>query len=139
LHYYYYRVAAVDNQDSVSDYSPELVVITTDIWNQPGAELPQVTAISSNYPNPFNISTVVVYRVANLGPQPAEIRIDIYDVVGRKVRTLVNERKEAGEHRISWDGKDDWGNRLSSGVYFARISQWGLELSGKPRKLMLIK
>jgi hypothetical protein len=138
-HNYYYRVSAADNQDNVSDYSPELPVITTDIWDQAGAELPQITAISSNYPNPFNLSTIVVYRVANLGPQPAKIEIDIYDVVGRKVRTLVNERKEAGEHRIIWDGRDDNGGQLSSGVYFARISQWGLALSGQPRKLVLIK
>jgi hypothetical protein len=139
LHDYYYRIAAVDNQDNVSGYSPELIVITSGIWNQSGPELPQLTAISRNYPNPFNNSTMIVYRVANLGPMPAQIKIDIYDAVGRKVRTLVNERKEAGEHRINWDGRDDLGGQLSSGVYFAKISQWGLELSGRPRKLTLIK
>jgi len=139
LHYYYYRVAAVDNQDNVSGYSAELVVITTDIWNQPGAELPQVTAISSNYPNPFNVSTVVVYRVANLGPMPAQININIYDITGRKGRELVNQRKEVGVHRVTWDGKNESGERCPSGVYFAKISQWDISLAGKPRKLVLLK
>jgi len=138
-HNYFYRIASVDNQDNISDYSEELEVLTTDIWNQPGATLPQITSIKTNYPNPFNISTTIVYWVANLGPIPADIEINIYDIVGRKVRTLIKERRDIGEHTIIWDGKDDNGNECSTGVYFARISQWGLEVSGKPRKLVLVK
>ena len=138
-HNYFYRIASVDNQDNISDYSEELEVLTTGIWNQPGAILPQITSIKTSYPNPFNISTTIVYWVANLGPIPAEIEINIYDIVGRKVRTLIKERRDIGEHTIIWDGKDDNGNECSTGVYFARISQWGLEVSGKPRKLVLVK
>jgi len=94
----------------------------------------------SNYPNPFNSSTTIIYHVANIGPIPAEIKIDIYDILGRKVRTLINERKEVGEHKITWDGRDDDGVDLPSGVYFARIVQWGMKkhLSSK-RKLVLIR
>jgi len=138
-HNYYYKIASIDNQNNVSDYSEELEVITTDIWGQTGATLPQITSIKANYPNPFNISTTIVYFVANLGPIPAEIEINIYDITGRKVRTLINERRDIGEHIVVWDGRDDSGNDCSTGVYFARISQWGLEVSGKPRKLVLIK
>jgi len=136
---YYYRISAVDNQDNVSDYSDELEVITTDIWGQPGAILPQITSIKTSYPNPFNTSTTIGYYVANLGPIPAEIEINIYDITGRKVRILINEWRDIGEHSAVWDGKDDKGNECSTGVYFARISQWGLQISGKPRKLVLIK
>ena len=138
-HNYYYRIASLDNQDNVSDYSEELEVLTTGIWDQPGEALPQITTIKTNYPNPFNTSTTIVYWVANLGPVPAEIKIYIYDITGRKVRTLINDRKEVGEHNIIWDGKDDNGADCSTGVYFSKISQWGLELSGKPKKLVLVK
>jgi len=94
----------------------------------------------SNYPNPFNSSTTIIYHVANIGPIPAEIKIDIYDILGRKVRTLINERKEVGEHKITWDGRDDNVVDLPSGVYFARIVQWGMKkhLSFQ-KKLVLIR
>ncbi|MCD6163722.1 MAG: T9SS type A sorting domain-containing protein [candidate division Zixibacteria bacterium] len=138
-HNYYYRIASVDNQDNISDYSEELEIALTDIWNQSGAALPRITSIKTNYPNPFNTSTTIVYSVANLGPIPAEIKISIYDITGRKVRTLLDERRDIGEHNVIWDGRDDYGSECSSGVYFAKISQWSLELSGKPKKLVLIK
>ena len=137
-HNYYYRIASIDNQDNISDYSEELEVITTGIWGS-GTTLPQITSIKTNYPNPFNTSTTIIYSVANLGPIPAEIEINIYDITGRKIRTLVNEKKDIGEYSVIWDGKDDYGNDCSSGIYFAKISQWQLEISGKPRKIMLVK
>jgi hypothetical protein len=113
--------------------------VTTGIWDQAGIELPRITSITNNYPNPFNSSTTIVYTVANLGPIPAEIEISIYDIVGRKVRTLINERRDIGEHNVIWDGRDDSGIECATGVYFAKISQWELEISGKPRKLVLVK
>jgi len=136
---YYYRIASSDNQGNRSEYSPELAVMVTGVWNGEGAEMPRMTVIESNYPNPFNSSTTIVYSVANLGPLPAEITIEIYDITGRKIRTLIHERKEAGIHKIVWDGKDDSGNDLTSGTYFARISQWAISFMNKPSKLVLLK
>lgn len=135
---YYYRISAMDNQGNVSDYSDELEVVSTGLWDGEGAEIPRMTVIKSNYPNPFNSATTIVYTVANLGPIPAQVNINIYDILGRRVRALVDEKKEIGIHRIAWDGRDDSGNVCPSGVYFARISQWDLEL-GSPRKIMLIR
>jgi hypothetical protein len=93
-HDYYYRISAVDNQDNMSDYSEELAVIITSTWGQPGVERPRITAITSSYPNPFNSQTTIVYYVADIGPIPAQINIDIYDILGRKVRTLVDAESE---------------------------------------------
>jgi hypothetical protein len=138
-HNYYYRIAAVDNQDNLSDYSIELEVITTGVEGGWGAEMPTITAIESNYPNPFNSQTTIIYTVANLGPIPAQINIDIYDIMGRKVRKLVDERIPAGKHRITWDGKNDAGSDCPSGVYFARISQWDVEYLDRHQKLVLMK
>ncbi len=136
---YYYRIAAVDNQDNLSDYSEELEVVTTGIEGGWGAEMPTITAIQSNYPNPFNSQTTIIYTVANLGPLPAQINIDIYDIMGRKVRNLVNERRGAGKHRITWDGRNDSGSECPSGVYFARISQWGVDYLDRHQKLVLLR
>ncbi len=136
---YYYRIASLDNQGNLSDYSVELAVEMTGIWDDGDIELPRITAIESNYPNPFNSQTTIVYSVADLGPVPAQIDIDIYDVLGRKLRTLVNELKEVGVHRVEWDGRDETGAEMPSGVYFAKISQWGISVLHKPKKLILIR
>jgi hypothetical protein len=138
-HNYYYRVSAADNQYNFSGYSPELPVFTSDIWPDEGAQLPKITSIQTNYPNPFNATTTIIYQVADLGPQPAEIKIYIYDITGRQVKELVNQRKEVGVHRVTWDGKNESGETCPSGVYFAKISQWDIPLAGKPRKLVLLK
>lgn len=136
---YYYRIAAVDDQDNLSEYSEELAVLLTDIDASAGAELPTITTIDANYPNPFNSSTTIVYTVANLGPIPAEIKIEIYDILGRKVRTLLNERREVGKYRVTWNGKNDSGTDLPSGIYFAKIGQWGVDFLSRPVKLVLAK
>ncbi len=135
----YYRLSALDNQGNESEYSEELAVIQTGIWNGMGAELPTVTTIKDNYPNPFNSSTTIIYSVANLGPIPAQINIDIYDILGRKVRSLIDDRMEVGIFRISWDGRDDAGDDCPSGVYFARITQWNVKMLGKNKKLVLMR
>ncbi len=136
---YYYRIAAIDNQGNQSEYSPELRMDLTDVWDEAGTPLPRVSVISSNYPNPFNSATTLVYSVANLGPIPAEIEITIYDIMGRKVRTLQRERKDVGVHRVIWNGKDDAGSDLSSGMYFAKITQWGIDSSSTPKKIILMR
>ncbi len=138
-HDYYYRISSVDDQDNMSDYSEELEVILTSIWGEPGVERPKITAITSSYPNPFNSQTTIVYHVADIGPIPAQINIDIYDIMGRKVRELVDERKEIGSHTITWDGRNDARSDCPSGVYFARISQWGEPRLSSKRKLVLLR
>ncbi|UCE66246.1 MAG: T9SS type A sorting domain-containing protein, partial [Candidatus Zixiibacteriota bacterium] len=136
---YYYRIASLDNQGNVSDYSEELAVITTGIGGGWGAETPTITAIQSSYPNPFNSQTTIVYSVANLGPIPAQININIYDIMGRLVRRLVDERKEVGVYRITWEGRNDEGSECPSGVYFAKITQWDLDFMARHRKLILLR
>ncbi|MDX9870495.1 MAG: choice-of-anchor J domain-containing protein [Candidatus Cloacimonadales bacterium] len=90
------------------------------------------TSLISNYPNPFNPSTTIKYELANEG----NVAIDIYNVKGQKIRSLVNERQSAGLHSINWDGTDDNGKKVSSGIYFFNMK------SGKytsTRKMILMK
>jgi hypothetical protein len=74
-------------------------------------------ALAQNYPNPFNPSTTVAFSLA----QTVDVSLAIYDVTGRLVRTLVNESRPAGNHKVTWNGLDDLGSRVASGVYFYRM------------------
>jgi photosystem II stability/assembly factor-like uncharacterized protein len=96
--------------------------------------------LSQNYPNPFNPETVIEYQL----PEAGRVSLKIYDLVGREVRTLINEEKPAGYHRVRWDGKDNAGQKLNSGVYFYRL-QVGTLSNGleqdfvQTRKVVLLK
>jgi hypothetical protein len=78
---------------------------------------PTEFGLRQNYPNPFNPATVIEYAL----PKPSEVKIEIYNILGQKVRHLVDELQEPGYKKIFWDGRDDGGNEISSGVYFYRL------------------
>jgi len=71
----------------------------------------------SNHPNPFNPYTTIRYTIGNVG----NVMINVYNVRGQRVRTLLNENREPGHHSVVWNGTDDTGRALSSGIYFYRI------------------
>ncbi|PJA28925.1 MAG: hypothetical protein CO189_03765 [candidate division Zixibacteria bacterium CG_4_9_14_3_um_filter_46_8] len=73
--------------------------------------------IKQNYPNPFNARTTITYQVPNAG----NVRLDIYDILGRKVRTLVDGFNLIGPHQVSWDALNDNGGTVSTGIYFYRL------------------
>jgi predicted outer membrane repeat protein len=77
-----------------------------------GANLPLKVSLSQNHPNPFNPSTIIQYDL----PRAADVRLEIFDILGRRIETLIDARQEAGHHTAIWDGKDN-----SSGIYFYRI------------------
>ena len=79
--------------------------------SEPGARL------EATFPNPFRRSTNVAFSVATAGP----ISLEVFDVGGRHVQTLVSEFRPAGRHTIAWDGVDDAGRPVSGGVYFVRL------------------
>ncbi|HEX7402330.1 MAG TPA: T9SS type A sorting domain-containing protein [candidate division Zixibacteria bacterium] len=81
------------------------------------ASLPKEFDLRQNYPNPFNPTTVIEYAL----PKPSQVKIQIYNILGRRVRNLIDQRQEPGYQTIHWDGKDDSGNEVSSGIYFYRI------------------
>ena len=76
--------------------------------------LPTVTELNGNYPNPFNPTTKIKFSLK----ADSKVLLNIYNVRGQKVKTLINDRMQAGYHSIVWDGRDDSGKSVSSGVYF---------------------
>lgn len=94
---------------------------------------PEGFELGQNYPNPFNPVTNVEFRLSN----PAWVRLKIYDLMGRKVKTLVNGRRVAGTYTVVWDGTDDTGKPVVSGVYFYRL--WVNNRFVATRKMLLIR
>jgi hypothetical protein len=78
---------------------------------------PGRSLLSQNRPNPFNPSTAIPFSLAGMG----RVRIDIYDVQGRHIKTLVDRVESAGPHEALWQGDSDAGSRVGSGVYFYRM------------------
>jgi len=86
----------------------------------------------SNYPNPFNASTTIEYVM----PVDGMVKLEIYDVLGRNVNTLINGYTEAGVYSVLWNGTDNLGATLSSGLYFVQIEYAG---GISNQKIMLLK
>ena len=92
-------------------------IVTDAAEDELDVEGPSVLSLYQNYPNPFNLSTEIFFML----PKRSHVRIVIYDLVGRLVRELTDQEYDPGVHRICWDGRDDMGIPVASGVYLYRI------------------
>jgi hypothetical protein len=95
-------------------------------------QTPSVLALHSNYPNPFNPSTTINFSL----PTKAQTRLVIYNVRGQKVKVLLSDTLDCGNHSVVWNGRDDSNRPVASGIYFARLEQSG---ATKISKMMLMK
>ena len=96
------------------------------------ALIPEVFALHQNYPNPFNPSTSLRYDL----PENSFVNITIYDMMGREVKTLVNQSQDAGYKSVVWNATNDYGRPVSAGIYLYQI-QAGKYISTK--KMVLLK
>jgi hypothetical protein len=118
-----------------------IVILVSDVKDQTGSrEAPSEFTLSQNYPNPFNLSTQIDFTLAHSG----FVSLNIYDILGRKVKTLVSENLSAGYKSVLWDGRNDSGENISSGVYFYRLKVISSPSTGtgdfsETRKLLLLK
>ncbi|MBN1781144.1 T9SS type A sorting domain-containing protein, partial [bacterium] len=110
---YYYQVTAV-YEEGESGPSNESWIVYNTAEKTGGEETPDRFELLQNYPNPFNMSTTVRYHL----PESEFVRIDIYNILGHPVKTLVRENQDAGAYRVNWHGTNDRGNGVSSGLYF---------------------
>lgn len=88
--------------------------------------------LKQNYPNPFNPSTNISFNLQNSG----DINLEIYNLKGQKVSTLLDRKMNAGEHSITWMGKDQNGQNVASGVYFYKLNFSGVT---QTKKMILLK
>ena len=97
------------------------------------ASLPLHFGLAQNYPNPFNSSTVIGFDL----PHSDEIELSVHNLMGQKVAELIDGLRAAGAYALHWDGRDDGGRELASGVYVYRL-QAGNELV-ETRKMALVR
>ena len=101
-----------------SENGPFNLTISENVLNLlDNADLPNQYALLPNYPNPFNPQTTIDYQI----PEAGHVTIDIFDLRGQKIRSLINQNINAGYHSVVWDGNDESANPISSGVYLYRI------------------
>jgi plastocyanin len=118
-----------------------IVVISTDVRDEAGdREKPSEFALSQNYPNPFNQNTKIEFTLAKSG----FVSLNVYDILGRKARTLVSEHLSSGYKSVLWDGKNDSGKDVASGIYFYQMrvkypASGGVGDFSETRKLVLLK
>ena len=111
-------LAALDFTNLVPVLTVNDATITTAVDDRGDtAPLPKAFALGQNYPNPFNPETEITYEL----PRESQVVLSIYNLVGQKVRTLVNGKVAAGRHSMRWNGTDVAGRNLSSGVYIYRL------------------
>ena len=80
-------------------------------------DMPGSFALEQNYPNPFNPETIIRYHL----PKSGHVEIVIFNLLGQRVRVLVDEVRRAGSHEVPWDGTDEYGHQVASNVYFCRL------------------
>jgi hypothetical protein len=95
--------------------NPQIVL---DVDDDDDVALPKQFTLHQNYPNPFNPTTVIAFEMS----KPATVTVEIYNVLGEKVKTAPQGQVIAGHHQFEWNGSDDSGTPVSSGMYFARVS-----------------
>ncbi|KAA3613280.1 MAG: T9SS C-terminal target domain-containing protein [Calditrichaeota bacterium] len=104
----WYIIQDVSYAGKVENHGP--VLLAQDV-------LPGRFELKQNYPNPFNPSTFIPFVI----PENAKVKIDIFDINGRLIKTLVNAEFNTGEHSVVWDGKGNTSNSVSSGIYYYRL------------------
>ncbi len=128
---YYWRVQAVD-RGKLSTPSLEKRKFGNVVTSISDGKIPVEFKLKQNYPNPFNSETVIEYSL----PRPSKIRLEIYNLMGQRIITLVSGYQNTGNYRVRWNGTDSNGNAVASGIYIYTFTAKGFN---KSRKLILIR
>ncbi len=131
---YYASVQAIDNSSVGSAFGGEISFEITNgvVSNEDSNTVPMITRLNPNYPNPFNPETTISFDLN----KNQNVKLEIYNVKGQKVKTLCNDNLKAGNHKYIWNGRDQNNRKVASGVYFAKMTSKSLN---KTQKMILMK
>jgi hypothetical protein len=118
--------------DEYQIYYGRIPLVTTGVEDRTSHNYPYKFELEQNYPNPFNPSTTIDYSI----PYNGRVYLTIYNLLGQEISTLINKNMIAGIHNITWDGTDNHGRLVPSGIYFYKLE---LKNQIKTRKLLLLK
>ncbi len=127
---YYYWLQSVDINGTIGLFGPITVNVTNGDDTPP--IIPLVTSLRNTYPNPFNPTLRIAYDIAT----PSDVRIEIYNIKGQLVKTLINEQKQPGAFSALWQGQDENGRNVSTGTYYVRMTAGNYQ---NTRKVVMIK
>ena len=120
----------LDDIHLVAAQLPSEITAVQEVGDQSGT--PREFALGPNYPNPFNNSTTIRYRIE----EPGRVRLEVFDVQGQKVKTLADGYVGPGAYQVEWDGMDASGKSVATGVYLVRLQKGGASLV---HKMLLLK
>jgi hypothetical protein len=110
----------------------DVVFVDAPVDNEDNDVAPNIAMLTQNYPNPFNPTTQINYNVVKTG----DVTLNVYNVKGQLVKTLVNAKQNVGMHNVVWNGDDNRGNTVSSGLYFYKVENAG---RSEMKKMVLMK
>ncbi len=119
---YYYKLVCQETEGRATSHGPIAVTLSP----------PHIFELEQNYPNPFNPSTTIAFSL----PRSAPTSLVIYNLHGQAVRTLINQFMNCGRHIVIWDGRDDKGQPVASGIYFYTLMNEELH---KTRRMQLVR
>jgi len=117
--------------DDYTLYMRATVQTTTAIYEL-STEVPDKFEVSQNYPNPFNPTTAITYSL----PMSEYVTLKVYDISGRVITELVNNNQNAGSYTVTWNGKNNFGESVSSGIYFYELNAGTFKVQ---KKMLLVK
>lgn len=106
--------------------------LSANLTDAPESNISAISSLEGNYPNPFNPTTTISFALAENGI----VNLEIYNLRGQKIKTLLNETRSRGKHSIAWNGNDDNENPVSSGIYFYKMKT---KFSEQTKKMILMK
>jgi len=116
--------------------TPQTFEAVTSVELVDDGRVPESFFLRQNYPNPFNPSTKIVYSIPRVSGPAAKTILTVYNLLGQPVRTLVSEVQSAGTYAATWDGTNDAGAAVATGVYIYRLSSGSFL---QTRKMMFLK
>ncbi|MBX3008422.1 MAG: fibronectin type III domain-containing protein [Melioribacteraceae bacterium] len=129
---YFWRVASKTEKGEISSFSAPTAFSTGSVVSVEETVIPNTFELMQNYPNPFNPSTQIKFTT----PVNGFVTLKIYDLLGKEIKTLINSEYSAGSHSIQWNGDDNMGNKVSTGIYVYRMTTGNFASS---KKMLLIK
>ncbi len=135
-----YKITAVDSSMKESNYSQEIffkVYNNSTYYDETENDIVSYYCLSQNYPNPFNPTTTIKYRIPiNVKRETKNVKLIVFDILGRIISTLVNQKQSSGFYEVTWDGLSASGGQAPSGVYFYQLNSGSFT---KTKKMILLR
>jgi hypothetical protein len=132
----YTNVTAIAIDDSGNTSAFSQVALVTNVEKMEDSIIPETFSLSQNYPNPFNPETTIRFEIPSRGKHTVKVELCIYNLQGQLIRTLINDERSPGIYQVGWDGLDEAGKTVATGIYLYRIRAGEFAAT---KKIILIK